>query len=263
MDDSTQHPLLPLLAKAALFEFLDGEDRGRLLQQMQTMNFAAGTLIFGRGDKGTALYVVLAGRVRLSIVSGDGRELSFLDAAEGTMFGEIAALDGGTRTADATALTATRALVLSRQALQAEMAARPTIADAVVRFLCGRLRATNDTLEAIALHAVEVRLARFLLARARLEAGKMDAGKSEAGRTNAGRTGAGGPPARPVPKSGRVSLPLDLSQTDIGLMIGASRPKVNGAFSLLEADGTIVRQGKVLLCDLDRLAERAGGDSLE
>jgi CRP/FNR family cyclic AMP-dependent transcriptional regulator len=243
MNDSTRHNFLALLAKAAFFELLYTADRTRLMQQMQTMNFASGTLIFGRGDKGTALYVLLSGRVRLSIVSGDGRELSFLDAAEGAMFGEIAALDGGPRTADATTLSAARALVLPRSAFQAEMAARPTIADAVIRFLCGRLRATNDTLEAIALHAVEVRLARFLLARARAEATMT--------------------PAKPGQKANHVSLPLDLSQTDIGLMSGARRPKVNGAFSLLEADGTIARQGKVLLCDMELLATRAGGEDLE
>jgi len=243
MNDSTRHDHLALLAEAAFFDLLEPEDRARLLQQMQTMNFATGALIFGRGDKGNALYVLLSGRVRLSIVSGDGRELSFLHAAEGAIFGEIAALDGGPRTADATALAATRALVLSRTALQAEMSARPAVADAVIRFLCGRLRTTNDRLEAIALHAVEVRLARFLLAHARQEAIRAD--------TKAGQ------------KTGRVSVPLDLSQGDIGLMIGASRPKVNGAFSLLEADGTITRQGKVLLCDMGLLAARAEGDDVE
>jgi CRP/FNR family transcriptional regulator, cyclic AMP receptor protein len=243
MDDSTQHNLLALLAKAAFFELLAAADRARLLQQMQTMNFANGTLIFGRGDVGNALYVLLSGRVRLSIVSGDGRELSFLHAAEGAMFGEIAAFDGGTRTADATALSATRTLVLSRQALQAEMAAHSAIADAALRFLCGRLRATNDRLEAIALHSVEVRLARFLLASAKAESAKA--------------------PVKPGQKTSHVILPLDLSQTDIGLMIGASRPKVNGAFSLLEADGTITRQNKALLCDMGLLAARADGEDVE
>jgi CRP/FNR family cyclic AMP-dependent transcriptional regulator len=240
MDDSTHQKLLALLAKAAFFELLDTQDRTRLLAQMQTMNFASGTLIFGRGDKGNALYVLLSGRVRLSVVTGDGRELSFLHAAEGVMFGEIAALDGGTRTADATALSAARALVLPRPALQTEMAAHPAIADALIRFLCGRLRATNDKLEAIALHSVEVRLARFLLTLAKTEAARA--------------------PGKPSHKPSRVSLPLDLSQGDIGMMIGASRPKVNGAFSLLEADGSIARQGKTLLCDMELLAARAGGD---
>lgn len=243
MDDSTQPGHLALLAKAAFFDLLQSDDRARLLCQMRMMSFAAGTLIFGRGDQGNALYVLLSGRVRLSVVSGDGRELSFLHAAEGAMFGEIAALDGGPRTADATALAATRALVLSRAAVQAEMAAHPAIADALVRFLCGRLRATNDKLEAIALHAVEVRLARFLLAQARAEAGRA--------------------PNRQDHKHNSVNLPLDLSQNDIALMIGASRPKVNGAFSLLEADGTITRQGKVLVCNMALLVARAHSEDDE
>ena len=60
---------------------------------MRQALFPAGRLIFGRGDPGDALYLVLSGRVRLSILTPEGRELSFAHAMTGDIFGEIAVLD--------------------------------------------------------------------------------------------------------------------------------------------------------------------------
>jgi CRP-like cAMP-binding protein len=99
-------------------------------------------------------------------------------------------------------------------------------------FLGARLRETNDRLEAIALYSVEARLARFLLAQVRAMA--RDAAER-----------------KPL-------LHLSMSQTDISLIIAASRPKTNAAFALLEEKRAIRREGKDLACDLDRLARIAG-----
>jgi CRP/FNR family cyclic AMP-dependent transcriptional regulator len=71
---------------------------------MREASFQAGQAIFARGDSGTDIYLVTEGRVRLSVLSAEGRELSFSYAGPGDLFGEIAALDGGGRTADATPL---------------------------------------------------------------------------------------------------------------------------------------------------------------
>ena len=58
-----------------------------------------------RGEKATSLYLVAQGRVRLAITTEDGGELSFRHTVVGEIFGEVGILDGGVRTADATALT--------------------------------------------------------------------------------------------------------------------------------------------------------------
>ena len=63
-----------------------------------------GETIFGRGEAGDGMMVVLTGRIRLSLVSADGRELILREAEPGDVIGEIAVLDGGQRSADATAL---------------------------------------------------------------------------------------------------------------------------------------------------------------
>ena len=54
-----------------------------------------------KGDPGDALYAVVSGTIRISAGAADGREI-FLNIMEpGDTFGEIALLDGGTRTASA------------------------------------------------------------------------------------------------------------------------------------------------------------------
>jgi CRP/FNR family transcriptional regulator, cyclic AMP receptor protein len=51
-------------------------------------------MVFARGDPEDDIYLVLEGRIRLSIVSAEGRELAFEHSTPGSIFGEIAVLDG-------------------------------------------------------------------------------------------------------------------------------------------------------------------------
>jgi CRP-like cAMP-binding protein len=61
--------------------------------------FDPSQVIFARGDAGREIYLVVSGRVRLSVLTAEGRELSFAHAEAGAIFGEIAMLDGGPRSA--------------------------------------------------------------------------------------------------------------------------------------------------------------------
>ncbi len=224
--------LVSHLGKARMFASLSAGDLGAIAQGMRPVEFSAGQVIFQRGDPGKELFLVTEGRVRLSILSVDGRELSFAHATAGEVFGEIATLDGAERSADATAVTKVSAMTLSQGALNRLMEASPAVARAVIAFLCARIRETDQQLEAIALHPIEVRLARLFLSAVRLQAG--------------------------APKTGKVALALGMSQSELGLLIGASRPKVNGALSMLEDSGAIRRDDKGIVCDLERLGEVAG-----
>ncbi len=224
--------MLPLLRQAPLFEPLDDSDRRALLQEMRETSFDAGQVIFTRGDAGRDIYLVVTGRVRLSVLTAEGRELSFAHAEPGAVFGEIAMLDSGPRSADATAVVKTEALSLGRAAFMRLAETRPHLVDAVVRFLCRRIREADQQLEAIALFPIEVRLARFFLAAARQK--------------------------KPDASEGSVSIDLGMSQGELALLIGASRPKVNTALSMLESSGAISRQGSKFTCDVEELSITAG-----
>ena len=125
------------------------------------------------------------------------------------------------------ALTEVDALSLSRSALLTLMEARPRIAIAAIAFLCERLRSTDTKMEAIALYPIEARLARFLLSAVQLQS--------------------------PGAKGNVSHLSLDMSQGELALLLGASRPKVNKALATLEEAEAVRRNGAELICDLEML----------
>jgi CRP-like cAMP-binding protein len=220
-----------LLAKTTLFGLLAEDARQRVAQQMRPVAYDAGQAIFARGDPGTEVYLVLVGRVRLSVLSLEGRELSFTHAGPGDVFGEIATLDGGARTADATAVTAVEGMTLSRAALNRLFDTSPEVARAAIMLLCGRIRDADLQLEGVALHRIEVRLARYFLSLVSQQHGTGSAQK---------------------PK-----VVLGISQGELALLLGASRPKVNAALMLLEDSGAIAREGDRFVCDCDELNQVA------
>ncbi|MCL4768664.1 MAG: Crp/Fnr family transcriptional regulator [Hyphomicrobiaceae bacterium] len=220
-----------LLCNTKLFGKLDDGSRLDVARQMRETSFRAGQSIFSRGDVGKDVYLVLEGRVRLSVLSSEGRELTFAHAARGDVFGEIAALDGGLRTADATAVSAVRAMTLSHTTLHRLVQSSPPFAEAAIAFLCSRIRETDLQLEGVALHRIEVRLARFLLGLLRQRDG--------------------------VATSGREKIDIGMSQGELALLLGASRPKVNAALTLLEDMEAIRRQDSLIDCDIDELRQMA------
>jgi CRP-like cAMP-binding protein len=216
-----------IIAAAPIFSELDHPAREALIAELRPVSFTAGQTIFSRGDEGRELYIVLSGRVRLSVLTAEGRELSFAHAGDGEIFGEIAMLDGSPRTADATAVEATRAMSLSRGALDRVLDSQPALAHSIISFLCRRLREADLQLEGVALHRIEVRLARYFASLARQVA--------------------------PDANEGTVDVELGMSQGELALLLGASRPKVNGALIMLEEQGIIERIGAKLRCYLEEL----------
>jgi CRP/FNR family cyclic AMP-dependent transcriptional regulator len=223
--------IVELLGKTALFGTLAEVDRAAIAGRMRRVQFDGDQMIFSRGDPGRDIYLVLEGRIRLSILSSDGRELSFAHAGPGSIFGEIATLDGGERTAGATAISRVTAMALPQRAMMELIENNPKVALAAIRFLCTRLRETDQRLEAIALHRIEVRLARLLLSALKLQS--------------------------PSAEGEEVPLDLGMSQGELALLIGASRPKVNIALTMLGDMGAISRKGSKLLCNTEVLQEIA------
>ena len=77
-----------------------------LLSHSRVAHHAAGEEIFAKGSPGHSLMVVLRGTIRIGSISLAGKEIVFNPINPGEVFGEIALLDGGERTGDATALEA-------------------------------------------------------------------------------------------------------------------------------------------------------------
>src|SRR6476469_9762246 len=128
-----QQTIVELLGKSALFGSLAEVDRGAIASGMRRVQFEPDQMIFSRGDPAREMYLVLEGKVRLSILTSDGRELSFAHAGPRNIFGEIATLDGGERTASATAISRVQAMALPQRAMLDCVENRPRVAAATIQ----------------------------------------------------------------------------------------------------------------------------------
>jgi CRP/FNR family transcriptional regulator, cyclic AMP receptor protein len=192
--------------------------------------FPRATVIYRRGEPGSSLMVVLSGRIKISNVSPEGREvvLNFLRA--GDLSGEIAVLDGKERTADALALEETRALVISARDLLPVLISNPNALLDITITLCEKLRAISAIVED---NTREMR--------ARAASGLL----------------------RLVQRHGTASketirLDLLLSQQDLGNYLGISRENVSRQLRQLRFANVVdIEEGHIVITDKDGLEEIA------
>ena len=143
---------IALLRKVTLFEGLNSTQLHKLAAVCQARALAAGDSIFKEGDVGDEMFVIEAGRVRISKdVPGIGEEaLAILEA--GAYFGEMALIDDSSRSADAIAHSPVKLQVISKGALDELMFVDKEIAYVLlwtfVRTLSERLRETDDKIKA-------------------------------------------------------------------------------------------------------------------
>ena len=176
----------------------------------------AGERLFQRGDPGTAMLVVMAGEVRIVLPSRDGREQVLRTLQPGEVFGEMALLDGGTRSADAVAQTNGRLLQLDRRDMMAQIHATPALALTILGVLSERLRTTSWLLETMLFHDAGARLAAILLALTQGQAGQR----------------------------------VDITQSALGDRIGTTRETVNRRLRELQSDGILaVEPGRITVLD--------------
>lgn len=216
-----------VLGRNDLLKGLAPADLDSLARVATTRTFRPGQSIFLQGDPGEAMMVVVSGRVRISRTSADGREVVIAVFGPGEVLGEIAMIDGGERTADASALEATELLVLHRRDFHAFLLEHPLVAIELLILFCSRLRQTDDRLEDLNFLPLKTRLAKRLVDLAE-QFGK----ESEEG----------------------VQIAIPLSQQFLASMIGTSREAVNKQLRTWEDAGIIdLRKRTVTIVDLDQL----------
>jgi CRP/FNR family transcriptional regulator, cyclic AMP receptor protein len=152
-----------LLRAHPFFKNLDASIIDQLAPRTITAKFKKGAVIFRKGDIGTRLYAVRAGAVRISAPSEQGKDAIFNLVVPGELFGEIAFLDGGQRTADAVAIDNCELVVVERRDFIHLVRDYPEVALKLIEILCARLRRTSEQIEDIMFLGLPNRLAKVLL----------------------------------------------------------------------------------------------------
>ena len=135
----------------------------RLAPRVITSKVKRGSVIFRKGDIGSKLYAVRAGAVRISAPSEEGKDAIFNLVVPGELFGEIAFLDGGQRTADAVAIDNCELMVIERRDFIPLIRDNPEVAERLIKILCARIRKTSEQVEDIVFLGLPNRLAKVLL----------------------------------------------------------------------------------------------------
>src|SRR5690349_23393655 len=151
------------LKQVHLFAGLSDDDIQELASVVKRRTFRSGEVIFHRDDPGQVLYVIKEGKVKISIVSPDGQEISLVVFGKGEYFGELALLDGEPRSADAIALEKVECYTLQRSDFHKAIMKNPKIAIQVLEVLSRRLRRTDKQVEDLIFLDVYGRVAKKLL----------------------------------------------------------------------------------------------------
>ena len=127
--------------EAAVFDGAALASLEQKLERATTLRYAAGKAIMNEGDAGTSMYIVLDGRVAISI---KGKVVE--SVAAGGTFGEMALVDQSPRTASAVAETESALLAINRAALIALVKTEPAVGLTMLRSVAARLRHMNALL---------------------------------------------------------------------------------------------------------------------
>ncbi len=117
-----------LLADLPLFAALGPEELALLAKVVDVRSLEPGQTLFKAGDPGEALYIVASGEMEISVVDRAGQKIVLTGRHRGDVFGELAMLDEGNRTATATALIETELLELDRSDLLLLVTQKPEAA---------------------------------------------------------------------------------------------------------------------------------------
>lgn len=217
-----------LLAGTQMFQGVPPAQLDELARKARGLKLGAREILFSKGDPGDRLYLVAKGRVRVGVVSAEGREVTYALIGPGQMFGEIAVLDGGERTADATAVEPSELLAFERRDVLAVIRANPDYALRLIEILCSRMRHADELLEDIFFLSLPGRLAKQLL----------NLGDQIGER----------------PAKGEKGVTIRMSQQAVADHMGISRESVNKVLSKWEQSGIVsLWRGQITIHDRDGL----------
>ena len=218
------------IKQVPLFKSLQPEDSRRIADLLKDQYLKRGDVLFRKGDEGQALYLIIQGKIKISVTSRLGDEVILAIMSDGDFFGEMALLDGLPRSADAVANEDTNLLVLRRTEFLSFIMRNETAAMSILFALSHRLRKADDFLADTCFLNIGSRLAKKLL---------------ELGETHGQQEG------------DTIQIKLILTQSELASMVGATRESINKELRKLRDKGLVTKQGRMLqIHNLERLKRR-------
>jgi CRP-like cAMP-binding protein len=221
-----QGEIASLLARVPLFDELSHDELDRVASVAVPRSIPRGVRVLREGDATDACYIVRSGDLRVTREHPDGRAIALATLGPGDIFGELAMLDGGTRSASVETLTDSELLALPASDVRRVIAEHGEIAAKLIVALTRRLRETNERVARQSFQTVPSRVAGVLLQLIAEEAAP----------------------------DGRLGVTVRMNQADLAQLAGTSRESVSRFLATLERAGVVrVGRGRVTVVEPRRL----------
>ncbi|MCU0241584.1 MAG: Crp/Fnr family transcriptional regulator [Vicinamibacteria bacterium] len=166
-----------ILRNLPIFSGLSDQDLAGLASLATRKFCPKDTVVFFENDQGDSFFAIVSGRIKVTILGDDGKEVILSVLGPGDFFGEMALLDDEPRSATAIAAVDTELLCLKRVEFHGAVQRNPTIVMGLMHVLTARLRKANHQISTLALLDVYGRVARVLLDIAREEGKRLKDGR--------------------------------------------------------------------------------------
>ncbi|MBA8879019.1 Crp/Fnr family transcriptional regulator [Phyllobacterium myrsinacearum] len=187
------------LRELDFFKKLDAESLDYIVRNVRVKTYARGQVIYQQGDACTAFHALLSGGVSVYFCSAEGREVIVSELQVGDVLGDVELVSKCARQANAIADQTTRLLTIEKVIFE-RLIHTPIFATALMTGMSKRLHQVIEFAEGMSIYSLETRLARLLM------------NMSE----TYGKTVSDG-----------ILIDRTISQSQIGHLINASRPKIN------------------------------------
>ncbi len=226
------------LRRVKLLEGLSDEALERVARVCSWRRFETGKAVITRSSASCDLCFLVSGRVRATVYTASGRQVTFRDLGEGETVGAIAAVDGGPRSVDVVALTEVLVAVMTPAELNTLLREHPSVAERFTAHLVQLIRRLTETVIELSTLGVANRIHADLLRLAR----------------EAGAEAAGACVLAPAPR-----------HVDIAARASTTREQVTRELSVLAKRGLLMKHPEGLqitdVVALERMVERASYDA--
>jgi CRP/FNR family cyclic AMP-dependent transcriptional regulator len=146
-----------------IFSELDDDTLEKISKLGIRKSFKKDSVVLFEHETGTALFVIVEGKVKVSRVSDDGKEVILTILGESDFFGEMAILDGLSRSANVTAMEDSELFIIQRSEFLELLHVHPEVSIALLQELTQRLRSADMKIKSLSLKDAEGKVATVIL----------------------------------------------------------------------------------------------------
>jgi CRP/FNR family transcriptional regulator, cyclic AMP receptor protein len=158
----TQVNLQVHLRKIPLLANLTDEEMTRVKSELRIKQFARREIVLQKGATGDTLLFLLTGQLQVVDVTEDGRAIGLRMLAPGDFFGEIAVINGSTRSASVVALSPVLVAFLPRATALHMFTHSPSVAQLMLRHLAEKVQRDSEFRALLSIHNTSRRVYNFL-----------------------------------------------------------------------------------------------------